>query len=194
MKPESKIKEVVYFAGAFLLISSLTVGCSGCGGGAEDAAGAAGMDAGTGVETPGGTDAGAQGSGNGHGGSGDGHDATHMDGRDANVASDGTKAPETPAEERAHAVEDLNGMRATLVAELDGVRGRLKQGGRTADEAKADQTRAAELAQGLERLDRLIKKTTDANDVTWTEVRESSMKEAGEFRTWMAKYGMNVAS
>lgn len=98
----------------------------------------------------------------------------------------------TPAEERTGTVGNLKGLRATLVAELDGVRGRLKDGSRSAEDRKADTTRAAELAQGLERLDRAIKVIDEANDVSWATIRESSIKEAGEVRAWMSKYGMNV--
>lgn len=87
-------------------------------------------------------------------------------------------------------MENLNGLRATLVTELESVRGRLKDGTRAAADRKADTQRAAELAQGLERLDRTIKQISEANDVTWTQVRDSELKAAGEFREWMAKYGL----
>ena len=97
---------------------------------------------------------------------------------------------ETPAAERAGTVENLQGLRATLVAELDEVRERLKDGTRAAEERKADSQRASELAQGLERLDRTIKEIDEADDVTWATVRESSIQAAGEFRAWMEEYGM----
>lgn len=96
----------------------------------------------------------------------------------------------TPAEERMGTTNALNGLRATLKAELDAVRGRL---GKTADPAakEADQKRAAELAQGLERMDRLIAKVGAADDVSWAQVRESSLKEAEEVRVWMQNYNMD---
>jgi hypothetical protein len=96
----------------------------------------------------------------------------------------------TPAEERAGTIQNLQGIRATLVAELEQVRGRLNDGTRAAEDRKNDSTRAAELAQGLERLDRTIKQITEADDVTWADVRESNIKAAGEFREWMSKYGL----
>ena len=109
----------------------------------------------------------------------------------ANATSDPwTRTYETPAAERAGTVENLNGLRATLVAELDQVRARLKDGARSADEKKADSQRAGELAQGLERLDRTIKEISESNDVTWAQVRESNIKAANDFRTWMSQYGM----
>jgi hypothetical protein len=101
-----------------------------------------------------------------------------------------TRTYETPAEERAGTVQNLQGLRATLVAELEEVRGRLKDGTRPAEDRKNDTTRAAELAQGLERLDRTINQITEADDVTWADVRESNIKAAGDFREWMSKYGM----
>lgn len=178
---------------AILLSISLMTGCSGCGGSTTGDT----MDSGAGSEaTTSGADAGAHHDGDGHGhdhGDGTGHD--HGDGVDGAASRGvGSAVPATPEQERASAVEDLNGMRATLVAELESVRARLKDGTRTAEDKKNDATRAAELAQGLERLDRTIKKISDATDVSWSELRESSLKEAGEFRAWMEKYGMAVAS
>ena len=96
----------------------------------------------------------------------------------------------TPAEERTGTTNALNGLRSTLMAELDAVRGRLKTAGADAAAKDADQKRAAELAQGLERMDRLIKKVGEADDVSWANVRESSLKEAEEVRVWMQEYKM----
>lgn len=59
---------------------------------------------------------------------------------------------------------------------------------------QADKTCAAELAQGLERINRAIKAIDEADDVSWGTIRESQMKEAGEVRAWMAEYGMNVSA
>lgn len=99
----------------------------------------------------------------------------------------------TPTEERTKTGDEMRGLRAILKAELDAVRARL---GKTADPAakKSDETRAAELAQGLERIDRAIKAIDEADDVSWGTIRESQLKEAGEVRAWMAKYGMNVSA
>lgn len=96
----------------------------------------------------------------------------------------------TPAEERTGTTNALNGLRSTLMAELDAVRGRLKTAGADAAAKEADQKRAAELAQGLERMDRLIKKIGEADDVSWANVREISLKEAEEVRVWMQEYKM----
>jgi hypothetical protein len=130
-------------------------------------------------------------------------DGTNVDGTNANAAANAgegvdTMEPRTfmvitystPAEERMGTTNALNGLRATLKAELDAVRGRL---GKTADPAakEADQKRAAELAQGLERMDRLIAKVGAADDVSWADVRESSLKEAEEVRVWMQNYNMD---
>ena len=174
-----------------LTVSGLFAGCSGCNDTAQD--GAATTDQSTGAGGAGGADA-HDASATGSGGADGGGDATHMDGRTPEVTggTDVSSTPATPAEERTNTVEDMRGMRTVLVAELEQVRGRLKVAGRPDAESKADKTRAAELAQGLERLDRLIKKIDESDDVSWPTVRESSMSEAAEFRTWMAKYGMQV--
>lgn len=141
---------------------------------------------------------------------GDGHDhangaADHDHATDAQVNADGTdnlagSAAEsrtfmvitykTPAEERTGTTTALNGLRSTLMAELEAVRGRLKTAGADVAAKEADQKRAAELAQGLERMDRLIKKVGEADDVSWANVRESSLKEAEEVRVWMQEYKM----
>lgn len=197
MNRPSLFKRVLLPSLAFMLVASLGVGCSGCNGTEADtnAAGDAGM-----------TTDGADGSAIGHDAN-DGTDHTghdHMNGSDHNAtASDGldaagtttttdrwTRTYATPVEERTGTVENLNGLRATLVTELDQVRARLKDGTRATDDRKADSQRAAELAQGLERLDRTIKEINEATDVTWTQMRTSSLKSAGEFREWMTKYGM----
>ncbi len=176
-----------------VLGASLT-SCSGCG----DSSTANGTDS-TGTTTANGarTD-GSDGSASGtEGGNAAGHgsdSATHMDTRTSDMTSgDADKTPLTATEERAKTGDEMRGLRAILKAELDAVRGRL---GKTADAAakEADKTRAAELAQGLERIDRAIKAIDEADDVSWGTIRESQMKEAGEVRAWMAKYGMNVSA
>ena len=177
---------------SLLLITGVGIGC---GSGATDASDANAADAAAmsaGDEAAGGAAAsgGHDHAGHGHAG-GDGHD--HGDAGDAGAMSTidpWTRTYETAEAERAGTVENLHGLRATLVAELDAVRGRLKDGGRSADERKADTQRAAELAQGLEKLDRTIKQISEADNVTWADVRESNIQAAAEFRAWMAQYGL----
>ena len=171
-----------------LVLTFSMAGCSGCGGGGADTADspATGPDA---------VDQAVDDADAGH--DHDGHDLGDSGDAGADADGHGTAAKdpwdrtyESPEAERAGTVENLQGLRATLVAELDQVRGRLKDGTRSGEDRKADTQRAAELAQGLERLDRTIKQIDEANDVTWSEVRDSEMKAAREFREWMAKYGM----
>jgi hypothetical protein len=195
MNKPSFFKRIMLPSLAFMLVASLGVGCAGCNGGEADttgdAANAEGMNAdGTSADGSGANGASANASGSdANSGSNDG--ANSADGAGNSGTTDKwTRVYATPLEERTGTVENLNGLRATLVAELEQVRGRLKDGTRTAEDKKADNTRASELAQGLERLDRTIKEVTEADDVSWAQVRESQIKAAGEFREWMAKYGM----
>lgn len=176
----------------FLLIASLGVGCSGCSGGATEdaAASAAGAQVGADAAGADGANADAANAGVAAGHEGHGHSAGGDHSAGAAASDPWKRTYDSPAAERAGTVENLNGLRATLVTELESVRGRLKDGTRSAEDRKADTQRAAELAQGLERLDRTIKQISEANDVTWTQVRDSELKAAGEFREWMAKYGM----
>jgi len=202
MSKPSLFKRILLPSLAFMLVASLGVGCSGCNGAEADTTGDAANTEGM---NPDGTRADGTGgdgtTGDGHY-DGDGHD--HSDGS-VHTSTDGsatgstttttttdkwTRVYATPVEERAGYVENLSGLRATLVAELEQVRGRLKDGTRAAEDRKADSQRASELAQGLERLDRTIKQISDADDLTWNDMRASSLKSAGEFREWMAKYGM----
>lgn len=104
-----------------------------------------------------------------------------------NYNADGTLLPGvilTPAQERADAMASMNGIRATLMAELTEVRSHLKDGTLDKEHAKADQDRAADLAQGLERVDRALAAMGGATDATWNDIRTAQMKEAGEVRTW----------
>lgn len=94
----------------------------------------------------------------------------------------------TPVQERTNATTEMNGLRATLMADLEVVRARLKAGGQKPEEKKADQARAADLAQGLERVDRTLLAMGDATDATWATMRETQLKEVAEVREWMAKY------
>ena len=101
--------------------------------------------------------------------------------------------PGTPVyNERFTASKDIRGYRALLMTELEAIRTRLNDGSRPADDAKKDQERAADLAQGLERMDRLIKAVEESDDLTWTSIRESRMKEAGEVRVWATEHGFKV--
>jgi hypothetical protein len=169
-----------------LIIPTLAVGCGGCGNGDHTANGTG--NAADGQELH-----------DGHGHDGHDHDGATA-GRDGLDGASGVntgveggdldRTPLTPTEERTETVKNLQGLRAVLVAELEQVRERLKDGTRPAEEKKADTQRAAELAQGLERLDRTIKGIDEADDVTWGQVRESQLKAAAEFREWMAKYGL----
>ncbi|MDX9750947.1 MAG: hypothetical protein RBT71_07695 [Flavobacteriales bacterium] len=183
MKTRSLLERLALRTLPLLLVPALTVGCGGCSGTSGDNDDPAGA----------------------HGTGADGHD--HHDGHDHGTAADrdgldgatgvrtevGTdpdRTPLTPVQEREETVKSLEGLRTVLVTELEQVRERLKDGTRPADEKKADTQRAAELAQGLERLDRTIKGINEADDVTWAQVRESSLGAAAEFREWMARYGL----
>ncbi len=101
-----------------------------------------------------------------------------------------SEKPGTPGyDERYAASKDIRGYRALLMAELERIRTRLNDGTRPADAAKKDQDRAADLAQGLERMDRLIKAVEESDDITWTSIRGSRLKEAGEVRVWANEHG-----
>lgn len=104
-----------------------------------------------------------------------------------------SEKPGTPIyDERYAASKDIRGYRALLMAELEAIRTRLNDGTRPAEEAKKDQDRAADLAQGLERMDRLIKAVEESDDLTWTSIRSSQLKEAGEVRVWATEHGYKV--
>lgn len=192
----SNTSKAVLITGAIALFSlaPLLTGCSGCGSGSTtdgtDSTSSGAMNGGH-ME---GTDASASNTGSG---STSGHSqdsASHMDTRTSDMNSaDANKTLLTPAEERTKTGDEMRGLRAILKAELDGVRKNLGKGG-TEAEKEANKTRAAELAQGLERIDRAIKAIDEATDVSWGTIRESQLKEAGEVRAWMAKYGMNVSA
>ncbi|MEZ4806868.1 MAG: hypothetical protein R2815_05265 [Flavobacteriales bacterium] len=93
-----------------------------------------------------------------------------------------------PTEERTNVSRDLRGLRATLVAELEVVRDRLNVGTQAEAQRTADQQRAAELAQGLERVDRALEAMGTATDETWSTMREAQLKEVDEVRVWLSKY------
>lgn len=100
----------------------------------------------------------------------------------------GVPGAQTPTEERTGAMNAMNGLRATLMAELEQVRARLNVGTRPEAEAKADQERAAELAQGLERVDRALAAMGSADDAMWAEMRTTQLKEVDDVRAWLANY------
>ncbi len=94
----------------------------------------------------------------------------------------------TAAEERRTAMTDMRGSRASLVADLEEVRDRLNVGTNPYPQREADQKRAAELAQGLERVDRALVAMEASTDSTWASIRESQMKEVQDVREWMKTY------
>lgn len=107
-----------------------------------------------------------------------------------NVNADGTTVNGTlsPAQERTATSTEMKGLRATLMADLDAVRARLKVGTLPADQRKTDQAKAADLAQGLERVDRALAAMDAATDETWASMREQQLKEVAEVRTWLDGY------
>lgn len=108
-----------------------------------------------------------------------------------NYNMDGTLRPGvvlTPVQERGDAVQRMNGIRSILITELDQVRATLKDGTLDKEVAKANKDRAAELAQGLERVDRTLAAMGGATDATWTDMRAAQLKEVDEVRTWWNKY------
>lgn len=92
-------------------------------------------------------------------------------------------------DERYNTSKNVRGYRAMLMSELDAIRARLNDGTRTAEATKKDQERAADLAQGLERMDRLIKAAEVSDDLTWARIRRSQLKEAEEVRNWANERG-----
>lgn len=89
------------------------------------------------------------------------------------------------AQERAWATKDLTGIRTHLMSELTVVRARLNDGTRTDAAQAADQARAADLAQGLERVDRALAAIGASTDMTWAEMRHQQLHEVAEVHTWM---------
>ena len=98
----------------------------------------------------------------------------------------------TPAEERNETLTDLQQMRARLMAELEQVRERLNAGTLTPEKQDMQSSRAGELAQGLERLDRAIEEVNMADDTTWPNLRENSRQGAEDFRAWMKEHDMEM--
>lgn len=97
----------------------------------------------------------------------------------------GVPGAHTAADERTGAMNAMNGLRASLMAELEQVRTRLNDGTQPEAAAKADKERAAELAQGLERVDRALVAMGGATDAMWSEMRTTRLKEVDEVRAWL---------
>ncbi len=111
-----------------------------------------------------------------------------------NYNTDGTVRPGvvlTPVQERTDAMGRMNGIRSILITELEQVRATLKDGTLTKEVAAANKERAAELAQGLERVDRTLTAMGGATDATWADMRAAQLKEVDEVRTWWSKYMTN---
>jgi hypothetical protein len=94
----------------------------------------------------------------------------------------------TPAEERMSVANDMQGLRAELMVDLDSVRDRLNEGTMPKGLHKEDKAAAADLAQGLERVDRAIAAMDSTTDVTWASMRDVRMKEVADVRTWLTQY------
>jgi hypothetical protein len=94
----------------------------------------------------------------------------------------------TPAEERTWATADMRRLRAALVADLEDVRARLNVGSSPEPQHDKDQALAADLAQGLERIDRALVALDASTDATWGSVREGQLKEVNDVREWMRGY------
>ncbi len=115
---------------------------------------------------------------------------TMMDGNEIMING---SAVGTPAyDERYAASKDVRGYRAMLMAELETIRMRLNDGTRDEMATKKDKERAADLAQGLERMDRLIVAVEESDDPTWTNIRSSTLKEASEVRVWANEHGYKL--
>jgi hypothetical protein len=93
-----------------------------------------------------------------------------------------------PAKERMMVTNDMRGLRGLLMADLEEVRSRLNDGARPAAEREIDKALAADLAQGLERVDRALAALGTVDDATWATMRETRLKEVEEVRAWMADY------
>ena len=112
----------------------------------------------------------------------------------ANASSTSTTGTMTPQQERMSVSNDIKGLRAELSADLDSVRGRLNDGTMPKNVHNADKAVAADLAQGLERVDRAIAAMDSTTDVTWSSMRDVRMKEVADVRTWLTKYRANAAT
>ena len=103
----------------------------------------------------------------------------------SNVDRKTTARIEAARVEKKRNSDELNGLRAELMAELDQVRARLNDGAAKPADREVDQARAATLAQGLERLDRALAEIDATADSSWEEIKARSNKEVEELRAWM---------
>lgn len=118
----------------------------------------------------------------------DEHDASMHDNDHAGTVTTTTVSVYTPAKERMMATNDMRGLRSLLMADLEAVRARLNDGARPDAAREADKALAADLAQGLERVDRALTALGEANDATWSSMRDAQLREVAEVRSWMADY------
>jgi len=116
------------------------------------------------------------------------HDATVHGNDPARTVNTTTVIMYTPAKERLMATNDMRGLRSLLMADLEAVRARLNDGARPEAAREADKALAADLAQGLERVDRALTALGEANDATWSSMRDAQLREVAEVRSWMADY------
>lgn len=188
----------------FVVVALLASGCSGCGSGSagtSDSAGAPGSSTDMTVSPADESDRGQGGvnmasdagdaSGAGDAATGDRYNAVGELDPAGSYGRDGAVLPGvvlTPVQERTDAIERMNGIRSILMAELEEVRATLKDGTVPKEQADQNRTRAAELAQGLERVDRTLAAMGGATDATWSEMRAAELKEVDEVRAWWSKY------
>ena len=90
--------------------------------------------------------------------------------------------------DRKAAVNDLQDMRAEMMAELEVVRTRLNDGARPREERKVDEGRAAVLAQGLERVDRTLRLAEQADDNPWAAAADTTRRATQEVRAWWSRH------
>lgn len=93
-----------------------------------------------------------------------------------------------PVQEREDAIERISGIKTKLTAKLNEVREQLKDGTLDKELAATYKEQAADLGQGLERVNRMLKAMGEADDATWSEMRDSGLKEVQEVRTWWRGY------
>ncbi len=94
-------------------------------------------------------------------------------------------ADRSVADERRETLDDLQRMRDRLTRELDAVRARLNDGSLTADERERNTSRAATLAQGLERLDRTYVDLNTSPEDNWINLRTEARSSRDDWETWL---------
>lgn len=121
-----------------------------------------------------------------------GYDAEGTPSNTGGYNADGTKrvvvVVVTAVQERAGALESMNGFRNVLMAELEDVRSHLNKGTLPEEHADADQQRAAELAQGLARVDKALEAMKETTADNWKDLREVQLKELDAVRSWWNGY------